>query len=128
MPKPIKSSDRIKNGSNDGNTTSHHIDSPVLEASNEACGLRQENQISRVEAERLASFTNSSNPLFIFGAVAVGFFQNASLGILLASAHYLGKSLCAVFKKNPPATPQKKKGGFKNLENAGSRSASTLEI
>lgn len=52
--------------------------------------LRQENQISRVEAERLASFTNSSNPLFIFGAVAVGFFQNASLGILLASAHYLG--------------------------------------
>ncbi|MDR4434178.1 dipicolinic acid transporter SpoVV [Bacillus tequilensis] len=52
--------------------------------------LRQEKQISRVEAERLASFTNSSNPLFIFGAVAVGFFQNASLGILLASAHYLG--------------------------------------
>ncbi|MCO4850947.1 dipicolinic acid transporter SpoVV [Bacillus vallismortis] len=52
--------------------------------------LRQEKQISRVEAERLASFTNSSNPLFIFGAVAVGFFQNASLGILLAAAHYLG--------------------------------------
>ncbi|KXZ14839.1 sporulation integral membrane protein YlbJ [Bacillus nakamurai] len=52
--------------------------------------LRQEKQISRVEAERLVSFTNSSNPLFIFGAVAVGFFHNAPLGILLASAHYLG--------------------------------------
>ncbi|MCY8958747.1 sporulation integral membrane protein YlbJ [Bacillus atrophaeus] len=52
--------------------------------------LRQEKQISRVEAERLVSFTNSSNPLFIFGAVAVGFFHNASLGILLACAHYLG--------------------------------------
>ncbi|MCR9038018.1 sporulation integral membrane protein YlbJ [Bacillus sp. L381] len=52
--------------------------------------LRQEKQISRVEAERLVSFTNSSNPLFIFAAVAVGFFHNASLGILLASAHYLG--------------------------------------
>lgn len=42
--------------------------------------LRQERQISRVEAERLASFTNSSNPLFIFGAVAVGF----SIILLLA--------------------------------------------
>lgn len=52
--------------------------------------LRQDKQISRVEAERLVSFTNSSNPLFIFAAVAVGFFHNASLGILLASAHYLG--------------------------------------
>ncbi|XYJ23328.1 nucleoside recognition domain-containing protein [Bacillus velezensis] len=36
--------------------------------------LRQDKQISRVEAERLVSFTNSSNPLFIFAAVAVGFF------------------------------------------------------
>ncbi|NPC92456.1 sporulation integral membrane protein YlbJ [Bacillus sp. WMMC1349] len=52
--------------------------------------LRQERQISRVEAERLASFTNSSNPLFIFGAVAVGFFHNPALGIVLAAAHYLG--------------------------------------
>ena len=52
--------------------------------------LRQEGQITRIEAERLASFTNSSNPLFIFGAVAVGFFQNASLGVILALAHYLG--------------------------------------
>lgn len=36
--------------------------------------LRQERQLTRIEAERLVSFTNSSNPLFIFGAVAVGFF------------------------------------------------------
>lgn len=36
--------------------------------------LRQEGQLTRIEAERLVSFTNSSNPLFIFGAVAVGFF------------------------------------------------------
>lgn len=36
--------------------------------------LRQEGQLTRIEAERLVSFTNSSNPLFIFGAVSVGFF------------------------------------------------------
>jgi sporulation integral membrane protein YlbJ len=52
--------------------------------------LRQDGQLSKIEAERLASFTNSSNPLFIFGAVSVGFFHNAQLGIILALSHYLG--------------------------------------
>ncbi|WP_338469929.1 sporulation integral membrane protein YlbJ [Niallia sp. XMNu-256] len=52
--------------------------------------LRQEGQVSKIEAERLVAFTNSSNPLFIFGAVSVGFFGNATLGIVLAVAHYLG--------------------------------------
>jgi sporulation integral membrane protein YlbJ len=52
--------------------------------------LRQEGQLTRVEAERLVTFTNCSNPLFIFGAVSIGFFGNAKLGFLLALAHYLG--------------------------------------
>nr|WP_245349967.1 sporulation integral membrane protein YlbJ [Cytobacillus eiseniae] len=52
--------------------------------------LRQEGQLSKVEAERLVSFTNCSNPLFIFGAVSVGFFHNAKVGVILAIAHYLG--------------------------------------
>ncbi|MFE8695301.1 sporulation integral membrane protein YlbJ [Cytobacillus sp. FJAT-53684] len=52
--------------------------------------LRQEGQLSKIEAERLVSFTNCSNPLFIFGAVSVGFFHNAKLGVILALAHYLG--------------------------------------
>lgn len=52
--------------------------------------LRQEGQLTKIEAERLVSFTNCSNPLFIFGAVSVGFFLNATLGIILALAHYLG--------------------------------------
>ena len=52
--------------------------------------LRQEGKISAVEGERLVSFTNASNPLFIFGAIAVGFFHNAELGIVLAVAHYGG--------------------------------------
>lgn len=51
--------------------------------------LRQEGQLSKVEAERLISFTNSSNPLFIFGAVSIGFFHNPALGIVLAVAHYV---------------------------------------
>lgn len=55
--------------------------------------LRKEKQLTRIEAERLVSFTNSSNPLFIFGAVAVGFFHNPSLGVVLALSHYIGNFL-----------------------------------
>lgn len=55
--------------------------------------MRQEKQLTSIQAERLVSFTSSSNPLFIFGAVAVGFFDKPSLGILLAASHYLG-NLC----------------------------------
>jgi sporulation integral membrane protein YlbJ len=58
--------------------------------------LRQEKQLTAIEAERLVSFTNSSNPLFIFGAVAVGFFGNPHIGILLAISHYLG-NVCVGF-------------------------------
>ncbi|WP_028398899.1 sporulation integral membrane protein YlbJ [Ectobacillus panaciterrae] len=51
--------------------------------------LRQEKQLTQIEAERLVSFTNSSNPLFIFGAVSVGFFHNPKLGMILAASHYV---------------------------------------
>ncbi|MGI6686167.1 MAG: sporulation integral membrane protein YlbJ [Bacillota bacterium] len=51
--------------------------------------LRKENLCTRLEGERLLSFTNNASPLFIFVAVSVGIFQEPSLGILLAAAHYL---------------------------------------
>ncbi|MGY4689716.1 sporulation integral membrane protein YlbJ [Salibacterium sp. K-3] len=50
--------------------------------------LRKEQEISREEGERLVSFTNASNPLFICGAVAAGFFHTPELGLLLAFSHY----------------------------------------
>ncbi|WP_182199055.1 sporulation integral membrane protein YlbJ [Paraliobacillus salinarum] len=55
--------------------------------------LRQEKQLTQIEAERLVSFTNASNPLFIIAAVSVGFFHDASLGVLLAIVHYTSNSL-----------------------------------
>lgn len=58
--------------------------------------LRQEKQLSQVEAERLVSFTNASNPLFIIGAVGIGFFHDARLGILLAVVHYLSNALVGI--------------------------------
>src|SRR5690625_2089835 len=39
--------------------------------------LREQKMLSKVEAERLISFTNASSPLFIFGAISIGFFHDA---------------------------------------------------
>lgn len=52
--------------------------------------LRSQKSISKIEAQRLASFCSTSGPLFIIGAVSVGMLKNASLGPILAMSHYLG--------------------------------------
>lgn len=51
--------------------------------------LRTDGMCTRVEAERLMSFTNNSSPLFMLVAVSVGMFNNPGLGVLIAGAHYL---------------------------------------
>lgn len=51
--------------------------------------LRSQKLCTRVEAERLMSFTNNSSPLFMLVAVAVGMFNNPTLGWIIAGAHYL---------------------------------------
>lgn len=78
--------------------------------------LRQEGQLTQIEAERLVSFTNSSNPLFIFGAVAVGFFYNPQVGVILALAHYLG-NICVglIMRFYGKDTPSEKDEGRKNF-------------
>ncbi|OBZ09607.1 sporulation integral membrane protein YlbJ [Bacillus sp. FJAT-27264] len=52
--------------------------------------LREQNLITRLEGERLVAFTTSSDPIFLLGAVSVGFFHDASLGLILAISHYGG--------------------------------------
>lgn len=51
--------------------------------------LRLDGLCSKVEAERLLSFTNTADPLFMFGAVAVGMMHAPQAGALIAAAHYL---------------------------------------
>jgi sporulation integral membrane protein YlbJ len=62
-----------------------------------ATTLREKKLISRSEGERLVCFTSTADPLFIFGAVAVGFFHNASLGISIALSNYAGAILLGIF-------------------------------
>jgi sporulation integral membrane protein YlbJ len=51
--------------------------------------FRRSGMCSRIEGERLLSFTNTADPLFMFGAVAVGMFCRPELGAVLAITHYL---------------------------------------
>lgn len=71
--------------------------------------IRQEGQVTQAEAERLIAFTNASNPLFIIAAVSVGFFQSATLGIILVISHYVGNFLVGFVmrfhRQNETSTP-----------------------
>ncbi len=51
--------------------------------------LREQRLCTKTEGERLMSFTNTADPLFMFGAVAVGMFGSATIGASIAIAHYL---------------------------------------
>ncbi len=51
--------------------------------------FRRSGLCNRVEGERLLAFTNTADPLFMFGAVAVGMFGRPELGVTIAIAHYL---------------------------------------
>ncbi len=61
-----------------------------------SASLREKEEISRIEAERLVSFSNASSPLFIFGAIAVGFLHNAELGLLIAVCHYVSNMIVGI--------------------------------
>ena len=58
--------------------------------------FRKNQLCTAVEAERLLSFTNTADPLFMFGAVAVGMFAMPQLGATIALAHYLSSFLVGV--------------------------------
>jgi len=65
--------------------------------------------VNRVEGERLVAFTSTSDPIFLIGAVAVGFFYNPEIALILSVAHY-GSSviiglLMRFYEKGTPLTP-----------------------
>ncbi|MGI6081955.1 MAG: sporulation integral membrane protein YlbJ [Limnochordia bacterium] len=51
--------------------------------------LRNAGDCTRVEGERLLAFTNTADPLFLLGAVAVGMLGLPAVGFHLAAAHYM---------------------------------------
>ncbi|GAB2676090.1 nucleoside recognition domain-containing protein [Paenibacillus thermoaerophilus] len=53
-----------------------------------AARLRGERLLSRDEGERLVAFTTTSDPIFMIGAVSVGFFHRPGIAPLLVASHY----------------------------------------
>lgn len=60
------------------------------------CKFRKSQLCTAVEAERLLSFTNTADPLFMVGAVAVGMFGMPELGATIALAHYISSFFVGV--------------------------------
>ncbi|KYO66764.1 sporulation integral membrane protein YlbJ [Thermovenabulum gondwanense] len=71
------------------------------------------------EAERLMSFTNTADPLFMVGAVAVGMFKDVRLGSIIALSHYISALILGIILKyyafNSPRTESI--GSVKKKEN-----------
>ncbi|MBE3587946.1 MAG: sporulation integral membrane protein YlbJ [Thermoanaerobacteraceae bacterium] len=79
--------------------------------------LREQRLCTRIEAERLMSFTSNSSPLFMLVAVAVGMFHDPALGPLIAGAHYLSNltlGLCLRFygRRDREYIPRPAGGGY----------------
>ena len=54
-----------------------------------ASNFRKNNTLSKIECERLLSFTNNSGPLFIIGTVGISMFGSSTIGFLLFITHFL---------------------------------------
>jgi sporulation integral membrane protein YlbJ len=72
--------------------------------------FRRSGMCTRIEGERLLSFTNTADPLFIFGAVAVGMFHRPDLGVVLGLAHYLSSFTVGFIFKFYERNDREKKG------------------
>ncbi|MCC2685746.1 MAG: rane protein [Paenibacillaceae bacterium] len=68
--------------------------------------LWEQGLINRIEGERLAGFSTTSDPIFLIGAVSVGFFGDPSLAPILAIAHYGGAVLVGLAMRWVGPRPQ----------------------
>lgn len=73
--------------------------------------LKREGLCNSVEGERIVSFANTADPLFMIGAVAVGMFGIQQLGYVISAAHYISVVIVGIImrwhgirSKLPPTT------------------------
>ncbi len=73
--------------------------------------LRENNQLSQIEAQRLTGFVNNGGPLFIIGVVGVGLFASETAGYFILTAHYVSAIITGLllkyYKKSPKIKIQK---------------------
>lgn len=61
-----------------------------------ATELRQSNQITDVQLQRLLSFCNNSGPFFIIGAVGVGMLTDSTIGYYLLAIHIISSIIVGI--------------------------------
>ena len=61
--------------------------------------LRKDKKISKSEAQRLLSFSSTSGPLFMIGAISTGMLNNPLISPLIVYPHYLG---CLLYTSPSP--------------------------
>ncbi|ANY67897.1 sporulation integral membrane protein YlbJ [Paenibacillus sp. BIHB 4019] len=78
--------------------------------------LYEQQLINRTEGERLVAFTTTSDPIFLIGAVSVGFFHNVALAPVLAAAHYGGALIIGLLMRfhdpHAPITEARRSSGM----------------
>lgn len=79
--------------------------------------------VNREEGERLVSFTTTSDPIFLIGAVSVGFFHDASLAVVLAAAHYGSAVVLGLFMRFHGAKPSHAQAAANTAASPGTPSA-----
>lgn len=68
--------------------------------------LYKSGMISSREAEKYCTFSSTSGPLFIVGAVAVGMYKNSFYGLIMLVSHYVSSALVGIiFRKLPDNRP-----------------------
>ncbi|MCL1936118.1 MAG: sporulation integral membrane protein YlbJ [Defluviitaleaceae bacterium] len=61
--------------------------------------LREREEITKTQGERLLSFCNNSGPLFILGTVGTAMFQNRYIGIFILITHYISAIITGILFK-----------------------------
>ena len=64
-----------------------------------ASQLWDQRLITREEGERLIAVTTTSDPIFLMGAVSVGFFHQPAIAAVLAAAHYGGSLIVGLIMR-----------------------------
>jgi len=77
--------------------------------------LHRRQLCSAAEAERLVSFANTADPLFIVGAVSIGMFGLPDLGATLVLSHYIAAIIvgfCMRFHQGEDSVQIKRSSGY----------------
>ena len=95
--------------------------------------LRQKNELTAYQSQRLISFCNNSGPLFIIGAVGIGFYQNVYIGYFIMLIHYTSAIITGilfrVYKKDEKytkVTPSFKKAYSAMLKTRENKTPATI--